>query len=253
MAALDFPTSPTNGQTYTANGKTWRWNGESWVNDSSGYTGSQGVIGYTGSQGWTGSQGYTGSQGVIGFTGSRGFTGSQGVIGFTGSQGIIGYTGSRAFTGSQGVIGYTGSQGIAGPGDTINATNDTTTNSSFYPVFVAAAGSDQTATVSTTKLYFNPSTGQLNATEFNSLSDAAFKDNLEADINSLQIIERLTPYAFRWTDSGQLSYGLIAQELEEIMPELVREDDRGVKSISYIPLIALLIDAIKKLNEEHKR
>lgn len=31
MAALDFPSSPTSGQLYTANGKTWRWSGTMWV------------------------------------------------------------------------------------------------------------------------------------------------------------------------------------------------------------------------------
>ena len=31
MAALDFPASPTVGQTYTANGSTWTWDGVSWL------------------------------------------------------------------------------------------------------------------------------------------------------------------------------------------------------------------------------
>lgn len=31
MAALDFPTSPSVGQAYTANGSTWVWNGVSWT------------------------------------------------------------------------------------------------------------------------------------------------------------------------------------------------------------------------------
>lgn len=31
MAALDFPTSPTLGQTYTANSRTWKWNGSTWI------------------------------------------------------------------------------------------------------------------------------------------------------------------------------------------------------------------------------
>lgn len=30
MAALDFPTSPTVNQTYTANGNSWRWDGATW-------------------------------------------------------------------------------------------------------------------------------------------------------------------------------------------------------------------------------
>ena len=98
MAILNFPTSPTIGQTYNANGKAWTWDGVSWNNTTSGYTGSQGPIGYTGSVG------FVGSQGVIGYTGSVGFVGSASTV-----AGPIGYTGS------QGLIGYTGSQGVLGP------------------------------------------------------------------------------------------------------------------------------------------
>ena len=166
-----------------------------------GYTGSQGVqgvqgqqgpIGYTGSRGFTGSQGiqgiqgnqgpigYTGSQGVQGVQGQQGpigYTGSQGIQGVQGQQGPIGYTGSRGFTGSQGIqgsqgsVGFTGSQGIqgtAGPSTTINATEDTSATT-HYPVFVAAAGSNQTARVraTATALSYVPSTGTLTATTFN--------------------------------------------------------------------------------------
>ncbi len=102
MAVLDFPSAPTLNQTYTANGKTYIWNGVSWVNNSSGFTGSQGSVGYTGSQGPVGYTGSLGSQGPSGFTGSTGPTGS---IGFTGSQGATGSTGPT------GPIGYTGSWG----------------------------------------------------------------------------------------------------------------------------------------------
>jgi hypothetical protein len=55
---------------------------------------------------------------------------------------------------------------LTGAAVNINAANDTTTNASFFPVFVAAAGSGQPAKVSTTKLSFNPSTGDLAATSF---------------------------------------------------------------------------------------
>jgi hypothetical protein len=32
MAALDFPSSPTLNQIYTANNKSYKWNGTSWIN-----------------------------------------------------------------------------------------------------------------------------------------------------------------------------------------------------------------------------
>ena len=50
MAALNFPTSPTNNQIYTANGKSWRWDGTSWktyftLGVDSGGTGLTGISG----------------------------------------------------------------------------------------------------------------------------------------------------------------------------------------------------------------
>jgi hypothetical protein len=84
MSALDFPSSPVNGQTFVDGPRTWTFNSFYGVWNIT----SEGIIGPTG---------YTGSQGVIGYTGSfgaTGYTGSQGVIGYTGSFGATGYTGS---------------------------------------------------------------------------------------------------------------------------------------------------------------
>ena len=123
MANLDFPSSPTNGQVYSASGKSWTYSSAAGVWDLTssgaiGYTGSQGPAGPTGPQGpigftgSTGPQGATGSQGPIGFTGS---IGPQGPTGPTGPQGNIGFTGSAGATGPQGTIGFTGSTGPTGP------------------------------------------------------------------------------------------------------------------------------------------
>lgn len=100
----------------------------------------------------------------ISLSGPTGYTGSQGDIGFTGSRGDTGFTGSRGNTGFTGSIGFTGS---AGPSNIINATDDTS-GTVHYPVFVEAAGSDQTPRVRTTStaLSYVPSTGKLNASIF---------------------------------------------------------------------------------------
>ena len=123
-------------------------------------------------------------------------------------------------------------------------------NDEVYPVFVTAAGSNQTAEVSTTKLYFNPSTGDLSATNFNSLSDATFKENFKSIENSFDILDKINTYSFDWKDNKTKSYGVIAQELEKIMPELVKTNNDGWKTVTYTPLIAILIEAVKKLKDE---
>ena len=91
MAALDFPNSPSNGDTYSANGLTYTYNSSStkWVRTSPS-VGAQGATGPTGSQGAAGAQGATGSgggTGAQGATGSGGSTGAQGATGATGAQG----------------------------------------------------------------------------------------------------------------------------------------------------------------------
>jgi DNA-binding beta-propeller fold protein YncE len=137
---------------------------------NTGIQGVQGTQGTQGTQGAQGIQGNTGIQGGSGIQGARGFTGFQGVQGTqgnTGIQGSVGTQGTQGVQGRQGTQGIQGRQGtqgiqgITGPSTTINATNDTTTNSLHFPVFVGALGSNQTAKGSSTKLAFNPSTGKL--------------------------------------------------------------------------------------------
>jgi len=176
----------------------------------------------------------------------QGFTGSQGIIGFTGSQGVIGFTGSQGFTGSFGDTGFTGSQGAAAD---VAITNDTTTNESRYVTFVDQTTGDVAGFgVSSSKLFFNPSTGTLNATEFNSLSDITFKENIQDISDAINIVESLRGVEFSWKENNETSYGLIAQELEVILPKLVAGDK--IKSVNYSGIIPFLIESIKYLKKE---
>lgn len=127
--------------------------------------------------------------------------------------------------------------------------DQTTSASTFYPVFTTTtSGTMSVANVATTKLYFVPSTGTLSATVFNSLSDITFKTDVE-DFDGRHLIDLINPVTFNWKDTGGKSYGVIAQDLEQILPELVQTVD-GIKSVSYIPMIAILIDVVKKQGEE---
>ena len=73
MAALDFPNSPSNGDTYSANGLTYTYNSSNtkWVRTSPSI-GAQGATGPTGAQGATGSGGSTGPSGATGAQGAAG-------------------------------------------------------------------------------------------------------------------------------------------------------------------------------------
>ena len=63
MAAFNFPSSPSNGDTYTLNSVTYQYDGTKWVRYSAA-VGAQGSTGPTGPTGAQGAQGYQGLQGA---------------------------------------------------------------------------------------------------------------------------------------------------------------------------------------------
>ena len=160
-----------------------------------------------------------------------------------------GTQGTQGVQGPQGTQGTQGTQGPHGPSTVINAANDTSATV-HYPVFVAGTG-NQTARIrnAVNALSYVPSTGTLNATNFNSLSDITFKNDIEKIEDAASILEKLNVYSFTWKENGLKSYGVIAQELETILPELINKSN-DVKYVNYIPLIAILIEGYKILSEK---
>ena len=128
--------------------------------------------------------------------------------------------------------------------------DDTSTNSTYYPTFaIATSGNMSTAKVSSTKLTFNPSTGTLAATELNSLSDVNKKENIVSITNGLEIINKLNGVEFDWKENGNHSSGVIAQELEKVLPFLVTEIE-GTKTVNYLGIIGYLINAVQELSKK---
>ena len=113
-------------------------------------------------------------------------------------------------------------------------------------MFVPAIGSTQTAEASSTKLYFNPATGTLNATIFNTLSDENTKENIHTLEDAILKVMQMRGVSFQWKDNKNKSIGVIAQEVEKVLPEIVNTNENGTKSISYDSIIGLLIEAIKE-------
>jgi hypothetical protein len=62
----------------------------------------------------------------------------------------------------------------------------------------------------------------------------------------LSTIEQLRGVKFNWRENGELSIGVIAQELEKVLPELVSGDEN--KTVNYNGIIGIIIEAIKELN-----
>ena len=116
-------------------------------------------------------------------------------------------------------------------------------STTLYPVMVSGVGSGNEAKVNTTNFAFDSSTGTLSATNFNSASDATLKKDIETITDSLEILKNIRGVKFTWKDNDANSLGVIAQELEQVLPQLVSTTDP--KSVNYSGLIAILIEAVK--------
>ena len=90
--------------------------------------------------------------------------------------------------------------------------------------------------------------GVATATDFNSTSDANLKENIQTFENGLEVVSELRGVRFDWKKDHKPSIGVIAQELEEVLPELV--SDTNPKTVNYNGLIGVLIEAVKELSQE---
>lgn len=132
----------------------------------------------------------------------------------------------------------------------IALSDDTTTDVTQYPAMTrSTTGPLANSYVSSTKLNFNPSTGTLNGTNFNSLSDIAYKENVVDIENSISILNKIRPVSFNWKDTGYKSYGVIAQEIEKVLPEVVNTTN-GTKTVAYSQIIPFLVSAVQELSKE---
>ena len=82
-----------------------------------------------------------------------------------------------------------------------------------------------------------------------SSSDIKLKTNIKTIDSALDKISNLRGVEFDWIDTQEHQIGLIAQEVEQVIPEVVSEYN-GIKSVAYGNLISILIEAIKELKEE---
>lgn len=90
----------------------------------------------------------------------------------------------------------------------------------------------------------------ITAQDFNSTSDLLLKKDIHHIDNSLDILSQLRGVEFTWIKNDKKSYGVIAQELETVLPELVSTNEH--KSVNYNGLIGVLIQAVNDLHIEVK-
>ena len=91
-------------------------------------------------------------------------------------------------------------------------------------------------------------TGVITATNFNSTSDISLKDNIQTIVNPLDKIIKLNGVTFNWKENQKPSIGVIAQELEKVLPELVTQGN--IKTVNYNGIIGVLIEAVKEQQKQ---
>ncbi len=103
----------------------------------------------------------------------------------------------------------------------------------------------------TYKLHVN---GKIRTNGINETSDGRLKKDINKILNASELVKALEGVTYYWrTDEfpdmdldNRLQYGLIAQELEKVIPELVNTDSEGWKSVEYTHLVPILLEALKE-------
>ncbi len=90
--------------------------------------------------------------------------------------------------------------------------------------------------------------GIVTATDFNSSSDRTLKHDIQVIENPIEKVLQLNGVTFSWNETGKPSVGVIAQEVEQVLPELVSNTDP--KSVNYNGLIGLLIECVKEQQKQ---
>jgi hypothetical protein len=137
-------------------------------------------------------------------------------------------------------------------------------NGGNYTLHIRGLGSAGTVEVALSAVVVNAgslqSTGDIIAY---SSSDATLKTNLTPIANPVAKVQQLTGYEFDWTDEYLKSIGtddeyfarkhdigLVAQQVENVIPEVVGTRPNGIKAVKYDRLVALLIEAVKDQQQQ---
>lgn len=87
-------------------------------------------------------------------------------------------------------------------------------------------------------------TGTITSKDYNTLSDKRYKTNIQNIPDSLNKVLKLNGVTFDWEKCGNSSAGLIAQDIESVLPELINGDNP--KTVNYNGVIGLLVEAVKE-------
>jgi len=188
----------------------------------------------------------TGPQGPQGPAGPQG---PQGVTGPQGPQGVTGPQGPQGVTGPQGPQGVTGPQGPQGPAGAANTTNHVYFGGLIVSTSSTSIASNEIRSSGDVIAYYS--------------SDRRLKENIRNIENALELLKKINGVRYDWNEEevqrrgGEDGYfvrkqdiGVIAQDIQQVLPEVVAERPDGILAVKYDKIVALLIEAIKDIDKK---
>ena len=128
------------------------------------------------------------------------------------------------------------------------------------PILTIDDDNNRVGILDSTPSYTLDVTGTIRATSnVIAYSDIRQKENIVTIKSGVSLVEQLRGVRFDWkegfkqktnTDKDKRQIGMIAQEVEEVLPEVVFTDKKGYKSISYPNVTAVLVEAIKEQQQD---
>ncbi len=97
-------------------------------------------------------------------------------------------------------------------------------------------------------------TGYISTAQYVTVSDEKLKKNIKSLDPVKDKIYALKGVQFDWKSSGESDYGFIAQEVEKVLPLMVKTDPKsGIKAVKYTNLIPLLVEDMKALRDQNTK
>ena len=138
------------------------------------------------------------------------------------------------------------------------------TGSAFVPsgssvpsngMYLSAANTLNWSTATTLAMTLSSAGALTVVGEITAFSDSSLKANIEIIADALNKVEAIRGVTYTRTDSDDKQKrhtGVIAQEIEAVLPEAVLVNEDGIRSVAYGNMVGLLIEAVKELSSQNK-
>lgn len=179
----------------------------------------------------------------ISVSGSLSYDPFTGVISYTQPTNISTFTNNAGYLTSSGVTSLIDSAYV---NERVSTVDSAQVLAIVDPLYVGIGGDSMTGNLWVDgEIYASG-----NITGYGSFSDLTLKENLIQIEDALEKVTQLTGYTFNYIGHSERVAGLIAQEVEEVHPEVVYQTPDNKKAIYYGNLMGLIVEAIKEIKSD---